>query len=188
MEYKHPSAVIQTNERAFVNVLYTTLQATLLMSTSNTLGAALNYTEQERKNIQLCREYMTIAYDPERASADAVSHLCTSTSTFIGQSTFPKASTVPEYAAVHREVMDSIHDLKLLQYDWIVAKDNFVTLRYTATGSHTGQPWHGVAGNGAKATWHAAMFFEIDEKQGKISKVRRNNNSGQHHATHTGYR
>jgi hypothetical protein len=47
-----------------------------------------------------------------------------------------------------------------------------VTLRYTATGSHTGQPWHGVAGNGAKATWHAAMFFEIDEAQGKISKVR----------------
>ena len=141
------------------------------MSTSHTLGANLRYTEQEQKNIKLCQQYMTIAYDPQRASAEAVAHLCTTDSTFVGQSTFPKANTVPEYAAVHREVMDSIHDLRLLQYDWIVAKDNYVSLRYTATGSHTGQPWHGVAGNGAKATWHAAMFFEIDEQQGKISKV-----------------
>lgn len=144
---------------------------TSAMSTAHTIGANLAYTEQEQRNIQLCQQYMTIAYNPQLASADAVAHLCTANSTFIGQSTFPKATTVPQYAAVHREVMDSIHDLQLLQYDWIVAKGNCVTLRYTATGSHTGQPWHGVAGNGAKATWHAAMFFEIDEKEGKISKV-----------------
>ena len=143
-----------------------------IMSTSHALGAHLQYSEQEKKNIQLCQDYMTIAYDPNRASAEAVAHLCTADSTFVGQSTFPKAKTVPEYAQVHREVMESIHDLQLLQYDWVIAKDNYVTLRYTATGSHTGQPWHGVAGNGAKATWHAVMLFEVDEKQGKISKVR----------------
>ena len=157
------------------------------MSTAHTLGASLQYSEQEQKNIALCKEYMTIAYDPERASADAVAHLCTANSVFVGQSTFPKASTVPEYAAVHREVMDSVHDLKLLQYDWIVAKDNLVSLRYTAAGSHTGKPWHGVAGNGAKATWHAAMFFEIDQAQGKISKVSRRpaqHSTPTHRATH----
>ena len=141
------------------------------MSTTNAIGANFAYTEQEQKNIDLCKQYMTIAYDPEKASADAVAHLCTPTATFVGQSTFPKAHTPPEYAAVHREVMDSIHDLKLIQYDWVVAKGNCVVLRYTAAGSHTGVPWHGVAGNGAKATWHAVMMFEVDEKEGKISKV-----------------
>ena len=151
------------------------------MSTANTLGASLQYSEQERNNIALCKEYMAIAYDPKRASADAVAPLCTADSVFVGQSTFPKARTVPEYAAVHREVMDSVHDLKLLQYDWIVAKDNVVALRYTAAGSHTGQPWHGVAGDGAKATWHAAMFFEVDQAQGKISKVSATHSTAHRH-------
>jgi hypothetical protein len=141
------------------------------MSTSHALGVSLEYTEEEKRNIALCQEYMSIAYDPQRASAAAVSHLCTSSSEFIGQSTFPAAESVPDYAEVHAEVMKSINDLKLLQYDVVIAKQNLVTLRYTASGSHSGQPWHGVAGNGQKATWHAVVIFEIDAKQGKISKV-----------------
>ncbi|WP_407891398.1 hypothetical protein [Scytonema sp. NUACC26] len=35
-----------------------------------------NYTPQEQKNIELVKEYMQIAYDPRRASAEAVAHLC----------------------------------------------------------------------------------------------------------------
>ncbi|WDD36494.1 hypothetical protein PQG02_35685 (plasmid) [Nostoc sp. UHCC 0926] len=35
-----------------------------------------NYTPQEQKNIELVKEYMQIAYDPKRASADTVAHLC----------------------------------------------------------------------------------------------------------------
>ncbi|BDI20503.1 hypothetical protein ANSO36C_63050 (plasmid) [Nostoc cf. commune SO-36] len=37
-----------------------------------------NYTPQEQKNIELVKEYMQIAYDPKRASAEAVGHLCAS--------------------------------------------------------------------------------------------------------------
>ena len=32
--------------------------------------------EREQRNVELVTEYMEIAYDPERASADAVAHLC----------------------------------------------------------------------------------------------------------------
>ena len=141
------------------------------MSTAHALGAALSYTDEEKANIATCTEYMAIAYDPRRASAKSVAHLCTSDSQFIGQSTFSKASTVPEYAEVHSEVMRSISDLSLHQYDCVVAKGNMVVLRYTASGSHSGEPWHGVAGNGAKATWHAAVIFELEQRTGKIARM-----------------
>lgn len=36
----------------------------------------MKYTKQEQKNIELVKEYMQIAYDPKRASAEAVAHLC----------------------------------------------------------------------------------------------------------------
>ena len=116
-----------------------------------------------------CPSSCRIAYDPKRASAAAVSHLCAPSSRFIGQSTFPKAHSVPDYAEVHGEVMRSISDLQLQRYDVMMAKGDLVTLRYTASGSHTGEPWHGVAGNGAKATWHAVVIFEL--QQGKIATM-----------------
>jgi len=141
------------------------------MSTANAIGANLDYTQEEKKNIDLCLEYMKIAYDPKQASAANVSHLCTSDSKFIGQSTFPKANTVPEYAEVHGEVMKSINDLSLSKYDVVLCKGNVVTLRYTASGRHSGEAWHGVAGNGAKATWHACMIFEVEQKSNKIKTM-----------------
>jgi hypothetical protein len=36
----------------------------------------MNYMQEEQKNIELAKEYMLIAYDPKRASASAVAHLC----------------------------------------------------------------------------------------------------------------
>ena len=127
----------------------------------------------------LCR----IAYDPKRASASAVSALCTPSSRFIGQSTFPKAHSVPDYAEVHGEVMKSISDLVLQRYDVAMAKGDLVTLRYTASGTHSGEPWHGVAGNGAKATWHAVVIFEL--QQGKISTMYKEWDKVAHSAQHT---
>jgi len=139
------------------------------VSEEHTLGIKLNYTDAERDNIKQCIEYMRIAYDPKQATAKAVQHLCTKDSEFIGQSTFPTAKTVPEYAQVHGEFMKSVNDLHIIQYDAILAKQNMVCLRYTAEGSHSGEPWQGVAPSGKKAQWHAAVIFEL--KLGKIHKM-----------------
>jgi len=139
------------------------------VSEEYTLGIGLDYTDAERENIKQCLDYMRIAYDPKRSTGAAVSHLCTKDSEFIGASTFPKAKTVPDYAQVHGEFMKSVNDLKILQYDAIICKTNMVCLRYTATGSHSGEAWHGVAGAGKQATWHAAVIFEM--KLAKIHKM-----------------
>jgi len=139
------------------------------VSEQHTLGIALNYTDAERENIKQCLDFMKIAYDPKRSSSDAVKHLCTKDSEFVGQSTFPKCKTVLDYAEIHGEIMKSISDLKILQYDAIICKTNMVCLRYTAQGSHSGEALHGVKGNGKHAIWHAAVIFEL--KLGKIHKM-----------------
>eukprot|EP01117_Protostelium_nocturnum_P010469 TRINITY_DN3769_c0_g1_i1.p1 TRINITY_DN3769_c0_g1~~TRINITY_DN3769_c0_g1_i1.p1 ORF type:complete len:174 (+),score=42.05 TRINITY_DN3769_c0_g1_i1:64-585(+) len=139
------------------------------MSTENAIGINANYTEEENKNIKICLEYMKIAYDPKQATAKNVAHLCTNDSKFIGQSTFPLASTVPEYSEVHGQVMKSISSLKLEKYNLVSAKEKVVTLRYTASGTFDGQEWHGVKANNKSATWHAAVIFELEG--GKIKTM-----------------
>lgn len=49
----------------------------------------MNYTQEEQKNIELAKEYMLIAYDPKRASAKAVAHLCAQGNKFIGSHHVP---------------------------------------------------------------------------------------------------
>ena len=41
--------------------------------------------------------------------------------------------------------------------------ENFVSLRYTATGSHVGEPHAGIPASGKKAQWTAAGNFVLDE-------------------------
>lgn len=85
-----------------------------------------NYTPQEQKNIDLVKEYMQIAYDPKRASADAVAHLCASNNTFIAPTTFPNVHTLEEYAQDHGEIMKQVNDLHFVSFDVFFAKEDRV--------------------------------------------------------------
>src|SRR3954447_11641428 len=51
-----------------------------------------DYTPQERKNVELVREYMGIAYNPKRANAKNVAHLCAPDNVFTAPTTFPRRS------------------------------------------------------------------------------------------------
>ena len=62
--------------------------------------------------------------------------------------------------------MSAIADLHIISYDIVFAKDGHVLLRYSAEGSHCGQPHNGIEANGKKAKWSAAAIFEV--KDGKV--------------------
>ena len=51
-----------------------------------------DYTPEEQKNLELAKEYISISYDPKRASADAVKHLCVPGNRFIAPTTFPNVT------------------------------------------------------------------------------------------------
>ena len=71
-----------------------------------------------------------------------------------------------DYADSHAKVMSAIADLHIISYDIIFAKDEHVLLRYSAEGSHCGQPHNGIEPSGKKAKWTAAAIFEV--KDGKV--------------------
>ena len=58
----------------------------------------MDYTEQEKRNLGVVKEYMEISYDPKRASATAVKHLVAEHSQFIAPSTFPEVGAGPKSA------------------------------------------------------------------------------------------
>ncbi len=68
-------------------------------------ATAIDYTPQEQQNLNLAKEYISISYDPKRASADAVKHLCAPGNTFIAPTTFPNVHTLEEYAEDHGKLM-----------------------------------------------------------------------------------
>ncbi|KAI0073587.1 hypothetical protein K474DRAFT_1603134 [Panus rudis PR-1116 ss-1] len=147
-----------------------------------------NLTSSEQKNIKTVLEYMEIAYSPENnKGGESVAYLCHPGNTFAAPSTFPKASTAEEYADEHAKVMSSLTDLHIVRFDVIVAKgqnlfsqsvslflssvskpENFVSLRYTATGSHIGAAHNGIEATRRRAEWTAAGNFVLDEQSGKI--------------------
>lgn len=51
---------------------------------------------------------------------------------------------------------------------YVLVTENFVSLRYTATGSHNGGPHNGIPPTRRKAQWTAAGNFIIDEETGLI--------------------
>ncbi|TFY75726.1 hypothetical protein EWM64_g8284 [Hericium alpestre] len=126
-------------------------------------------TPEEEQNVKIVLEYMEIAYSPEdNKGASSVKHLCAPGNTFLAPSTFPNAKTAEEYAEAHAEVMASLKDLHIIKFNVVVAKENFVSLRYTATGSHIGAPHGGIPATKLKAQWTAAGTFVIDEQTGLI--------------------
>ena len=71
-----------------------------------------------------------------------------------------------DYADSHAKVMSAIADLHITSFDAVFAKDGHVLLRYSAEGSHCGQPHNGIEPSGKKAKWTAAAIFEV--KDGKV--------------------
>jgi predicted ester cyclase len=118
--------------------------------------------QEERDNLALVREYMEIAYDPKRASAKAVAHLCAPNNRFVGPSTFPEVHTLEEYAEDHANVMKSIDDLHFVSFDCFFAAGDRVCLRYTAEGTHQGAPHGNLAPTGRTARWSAAAIFRVE--------------------------
>ena len=122
----------------------------------------------EQKNIELVKEYMEISYSPKRASAKAVAHLCAPNNKFIAPTTFPGVNTLEEYAEDHAKVMKSVNDLHFVSFDVLFAKDDRVCLRYTAEGSHSGEPHGDIQATGKKAQWTASAIFKVEN--GKLAE------------------
>lgn len=123
---------------------------------------------EECRNIELVKEYMMIAYDPQRASAEAVTHLCAPRNSFTAPTTFPNVHTLEEYAEEHGKLMQQIDDLRLISFDILFASGPWVGLRYTAEGSHSGAPHGAILPTGRKARWTAAAMFRVEA--GKLAE------------------
>ncbi|HEY1945594.1 MAG TPA: ester cyclase [Bryobacteraceae bacterium] len=119
-------------------------------------------TEQERANIDLVMEYMNIAYDPTRASGKAVAHLCATGNRFIGPTTFPNSKTLEDYADDHAKIMKQVNNLHFVTFDVVFVKEDRVCLRYTAEGTHSGEPHGEIKATGRKAQWTASALFKIE--------------------------
>lgn len=128
----------------------------------------MGHTEQEMNNIEVVKEYMLIAYDPKRASADAVRHLCAPNNRFIAPTTFPDVQSCEEYAEDHRKLMKQVNDLHITNFDVFFAKDNRVCLRYSAEGSHRGELHGSIQATRRTARWNAAAIFRLED--GKIAE------------------
>lgn len=120
-----------------------------------------------QKNIEIVKEYMSIAYSPQNNKGRAsVEHLVSPSATFTAPTTFPECHTPLDYADSHAKVMSALSDLHITAFDVLFAKGGHVALRYSATGSHCGGEHNGVQPTGKRATWTAAAMFEV--REGKI--------------------
>ncbi|EIM79711.1 uncharacterized protein STEHIDRAFT_116405 [Stereum hirsutum FP-91666 SS1] len=131
---------------------------------------------QEEENVKVVLEYMEIAYSPTNAGSDSVAHLCAPGNTFEARSTFPDAHTAEEYAESHAKVMHALNNLEIVRFDYVIAKENFVSLRYTATGSHVGAPHNDIRPTGRRAQWTACGNFVLDNfntAAGEKSRIRK---------------
>lgn len=127
-----------------------------------------NYIPEEEHAMKLVEEYMNIAYDPKRASAAAVAHLCAPGNKFIAPTTFPDVHTLEQYAEDHGKLMRQVNDLHIVSFDFFFADGDRVGLRYTAEGSHNGEPHGNIQPSGRKARWTAAALFRV--KNGKLAE------------------
>lgn len=127
-----------------------------------------NYTAEEERNLDLAKEYISISYDPKRASADAVKHLCAPGNRFIAPTTFPNVHTLEEYAKDHGELMKQVNDLHIVSFDVLFSKGDQICVRYSAEGHHTGAPHGTIAPTGRKAQWTASALFRAAD--GKLTE------------------
>ncbi|KAL4446683.1 hypothetical protein ABPG77_007927 [Micractinium sp. CCAP 211/92] len=106
---------------------------------------------EEQRNLAVVKEYMEVAYDPARASAAAVEHLVAPGSRFVAPSTFPQA----------------VNDLRITSFDVQFAKGGWVCLRYSADGSHCGEPHRGKIQTFWKDWDKLSMWAQLGWLQGE---------------------
>lgn len=129
-------------------------------------------TPEERKNAELAQEYMRIAYTPGEASAAAVAYLCAPGNRFSSPTTFPGVNTLEEYAEDHGKLMRQVNDLHFVSQDVIFAKGDRVAIRYTAEGTHKGEPHGHIAPTGRKARWTACALFRVQDGKLELFPIR----------------
>jgi len=128
----------------------------------------MGHTKQELDHIAIIKEFMLTTYDPKRASADALSDLCAPGNRFIAPTTFPEVQTIEQYTEEQGKLMKQVKDLRIVNFDVLFAKDNRVCLRYSAEGSHNGEPHGEIQPTGRRANWDAAAIFRLEN--GKIAE------------------
>jgi len=110
----------------------------------------------------------------ESYGCESITHLITHPSSFIAPILFPGVQTLADYADTCRVLLDYLPDLAVHCMDSIVAKDDQVAIRYTISGSHSGQSyWSGlgkeIPASGRKACWTGMAFFCLEN--GKIKTM-----------------
>ncbi|KAK4924541.1 hypothetical protein LTR49_008431 [Elasticomyces elasticus] len=150
----------------YCNLILPSKLSTTMRSEQPPTIMSTEQTQEEQKNIDICKQYMSIAYSPQdNKGGSSVQHLCHSDSWFWSPSTFPGAQSPMDYAESHSHVMASVNDLHIVRYDQAWAKNGHVLLRYTAEGSFKGEPYQGIEPNGNHARWSAAAIFEVEEEK-----------------------
>ncbi|KZP01015.1 hypothetical protein CALVIDRAFT_533323 [Calocera viscosa TUFC12733] len=122
-------------------------------------------TATEKANIKTVLAYMDVAYSSEKnTGADSVTQFCAPKTSFAAPSTFPGVKTVDGYAESHSKILHSLPDLHIKQFDVVLAKENYVSLRYSAEGTHIGEPHNGIDPTQQHADWTAqGIFFMTDD-------------------------
>lgn len=64
--------------------------------------------------------------------------------------------------------MKQVNDLHFVNFDVLFAKEDRVCLRYTAEGSHSGEPHGNINATGKKAQWTATGTFRVEN--GKLAE------------------
>lgn len=61
-----------------------------------------------------------------------------------------------------------VNDLHIVDFDVLFAKEDRVCIRYTAEGSHSGEPHKEIQPTGLRAKWTASALFRVEN--GKLSE------------------
>jgi len=64
--------------------------------------------------------------------------------------------------------MSALKDLHIIAFQVVNVKENLVSLRYMATGSHIGEEHNGIKPTGRRGEWSGAGNFIMDEESGLI--------------------
>ncbi|KAK4990996.1 hypothetical protein LTR66_006648 [Elasticomyces elasticus] len=129
-----------------------------------------NLSDTEEQYVKTVLQYMDIAYSPKRNTGrSCVEQFCAPDNVFEARSTFPTAHDAQGYAESHSHVMASLPDLHIKSFQIVNVKENLVSLRYEATGSHTGEDHNGIKATGRRGNWSGSGNFVMDEKTGKIA-------------------
>lgn len=130
------------------------------------------HSPQEEANLKVGKEYLSIVYSPN-AKKEAVQHLVAPDSELMASTTLKGIPDLLAYADMHKEHVKQTPDLCVTGYSFVFAKDNHACIRYSAAGTHSGEPHHGEGKSGKvtieassppkKAEWDVAAIMEFTD-------------------------